>query len=300
MYTSIQEVIEAAKARSGDKVVAVAAAHDKDLLACAAEARKQGLCQFVLIGDRKKIGNLLMEMGLQEQDWDIIDEKNDEQAAALAVEMVRQGKAHMPMKGILPTAVFMREILNKERGLLDPGAYVSAVTVVEIPSEKRFMFLSDQALSIAPDYKDKVKITQNVVKLARNFGYSRPKVAFLAPVESVNPAIKSCIDAAMLAKAADRGEFGPCIADGPLALDVAISAEAARIKGLNRSFEGAADVLIVPDLNSGNILDKAIRYIAHLKTGSMLLGPKTPVIATSRADSPETKFVSIAFALMGF
>lgn len=299
MYTTIQEVIEAAKTRSVEKVVALASAHDKDLLVCAAEARRQGLCRFVLIGDRSKIGNFLREIGQCEQDWEIVDEKDDEKAASLAVGMVRQGQAHMPMKGILPTAVFMREILNKERGLLDPGAYVSAVTIAEIPREGRLMLVSDQAMSIAPDYNDKVKITRNAVKLAHNLGFSCPRVAFLAPVESINPAIQSCVDAAMLAKAADRGQFGTCIGEGPLALDVAVSAEAARIKDLNRRFDGPADILIVPDLNSGNILDKSLRYLAHLKTGSMLLGPRVPVIATSRSDSPETKFASIAFALMG-
>jgi phosphate butyryltransferase len=298
MYTTIQEVIEAAKARSGDKVVALASAHDKDLLVCAAEAREIGLCRFVLIGDKGKINFFLKEIGQCEQDWDIVDEKDAEKAASLAVGMVRQGQAHMPMKGILPTAVFMREILNKERGLLDPGSYVSAVTIAELPREGRLMLVSDQAMSIAPDYKDKVKITQNAVKLAHDLGFACPKIAFLAPVESVNPAIQSCVEAAMLAKAADRGQFGACIGEGPLALDVAVSAEAARIKGLKRRYDGPADILIVPDLNSGNILDKAMRYLAHLKTGSMLLGPRVPVIATSRSDTPETKLASIAFALV--
>lgn len=298
MFVAMKQIVETAIRYHEKKIISVAAAHSDEILDCTIEAWKLGLAEFILIGDVDKMVAMLAARNENAADWTLIHAKDDKAAAKLAVQMVREGKADIPMKGILHTSVFMKEILNKETGLVKQGDYVSAVTVAELPEENRLILVTDPVMSIKPEYADKIKITSNAIKLANALGFECPKIAFLSAVEVVNPTIASNIDAAALSKAADRGQLGNCVGDGPLALDVAISEEAARTKKCNRSFQGGADILVVPDLDSGNILDKALRYFAHYHTGSALIGTQSPVVATSRSDPSETKLYTIAIAVI--
>ena len=296
MFHSFQEIEKAVLDRGIRARVALAGAHDLDALSSLVRAHRVGLVQGVLIGRSGKIRELLIQLGEQEADWTLVEEPDDAAAAAKACQMVHGGDADIPMKGILQTATFMRAILNKEWGFVPERQLLSQATVLEFKPQGRLLVVSDCAVNIAPGYEDKVKITKNAVELARGLGCERPKVAFLAPVEVVNPAMQSTVDAAMLSKAADRGQIPHCVGDGPLALDNAISKEAASHKGIVSPVAGEADVLILPDLNAGNIFTKSLTYIAGLPTAGALLGTTSPVVMTSRTDSAADKYNAILTA----
>ena len=296
MYHSFQE-IERSILSKGRKVrIALAGAHDLDALSALVEAARKGIAEGILIGRGQRIATLLKDLGEEPGGWTLIEEPDDARAADLACGLVKDGGADIPMKGILPTAVFMRAILDKTRGFVPDKGLLSQATVLELPAEGRMMVVSDCAVNIAPDYGDKVKILKNAVGLAHQLGMECPKVAVVTPLEVVNPAMQSTIDAAMLSKAQQRGQITGCIVDGPLGLDNAISAAAARHKGIVSDVAGAADVLLMPDLSAGNIFTKSLTYLAHLPTAGTLNGTTSPVVMTSRTDSPADKYHAILVA----
>ncbi|NLW60893.1 MAG: bifunctional enoyl-CoA hydratase/phosphate acetyltransferase, partial [Synergistaceae bacterium] len=209
---------------------------------------------------------------------------------------VSSGQAQIVMKGMVATANFLRGILNKEKGLRT-GKTLSHVYIHEIKGYDRIFFISDPAFNMYPDLKIKIDIIKNVVELAHAFGVSCPKVAALAAVEVVNPDMPPTMDAALLTQMSRRGQIKGCIIDGPLALDNAVSPESAHHKGIKSDVAGYADVLHVPNIESGNMLAKAIVYFSENKTAGIVLGAAAPVVLTSRADSAETKLLSIASAV---
>ena len=298
MFRNFDELMENICNIKEKKIIAVAAAADDEVLKCAVEAKNKGIAQFVLIGNQLKIEEILKGLGEDISQWYIVDELDDKKAANKAVELVAEGEADILMKGLLHTSTFLRALFNKEYGLVAPKTLVSQITVTEYPTENRMILITDNAINITPGYTEKVSIINNAVSLAHKMGNKCPKVACLAAVEVVNENMPETIDAAMLAKASDRGQIKDCVVDGPFALDNAISVEAAKTKNIKGEVAGQADILLVPNLATGNVLDKSLRYFGQLKTGSAVVGAKVPVIVTSRSDTAEGKLHSIALSVL--
>ncbi|PEX92573.1 phosphate butyryltransferase [Bacillus cereus] len=279
------------------KTVAVAVAEDHEVIEAVAKAIKLQLAQFRLYGNQEKIMGMLQEHGLQSSEHiEVIAAASSAEAAELSVKAVRNGEADVLMKGNIPTANILKAVLNKEWGLRK-GSVLSHVAAFEVPNYNRLIFVTDAAMNIAPDVTQKAAIIQNTVEVAQAIGIELPKVAPIAAVEVVNPAMQATIDAAMLTQMNRRGQVKDCIVDGPLALDNAVSQIAAEHKGIVSDVAGKADILLVPTIEAGNVLYKSLVYFADAKVGAMIAGAKAPIVLTSRADSAETKVYSLALAV---
>ncbi|EOP13232.1 MULTISPECIES: phosphate butyryltransferase [Bacillus] len=279
------------------KTVAVAVAEDHEVIEAVAKAIKLQLAQFRLYGNQEKIMGMLQEHGLQTSEHiEVIAAQSSAEAAELSVKAVRNGEADVLMKGNIPTANILKAVLNKEWGLRK-GSVLSHVAAFEVPNYDRLIFVTDAAMNIAPDVTQKAAIIQNTVEVAQAIGMDLPKVAPIAAVEVVNPAMQATIDAAMLTQMNRRGQIKNCVVDGPLALDNAVSQIAAEHKGIVSDVAGKADILLVPTIEAGNVLYKSLVYFADAKVGAMIAGAKAPIVLTSRADSAETKVYSLALAV---
>lgn len=281
------------------KTVALANAQDDVALGALIHAKRAGVVNAILVGDSDKIKKLLINEKENPVDYEIIESADEREAADIACGLVRDGKADIPMKGLMQTSNFMKAILNKEMGFFPKGNILSQATVLEYKEENRLMIITDCAVNITPDVDAKEKITANAVKLAHKLGIEKPNIAFLSAVEKINPKIQSTLDADELTKRALNGCFeGIGEAYGPMALDNAISEEAARHKGIVSKVAGHADILVVPDLCSGNIFTKGLTFFAHMESAGTLNGSDIPVIMTSRTDTLEDKYYSILVAVM--
>ncbi|RWS43729.1 phosphate butyryltransferase [Bacillus mycoides] len=279
------------------KTVAVAVAEDHEVIEAVAKAIQLQLAQFRLYGNQEKIIGMLQEHGLQTSEHiEVIAAASSAEAAELSVKAVRNGEADVLMKGNIPTANILKAVLNKEWGLRK-GSVLSHVATFEVPNYDRLIFVTDAAMNIAPDVTQKAAIIQNTVEVAQAIGIDLPKVAPIAAVEVVNPAMQATIDAAMLTQMNRRGQIKNCVVDGPLALDNAVSQIAAEHKGIVSDVAGKADILLVPTIEAGNVLYKSLVYFANAKVGAMIAGAKAPIVLTSRADSAETKVYSLALAV---
>lgn len=279
------------------KTVAVAVAEDHEVIEAVAKAIKLQLAQFRLYGNQEKIIGMLQEHGLQTSEHiEVIAAASSAEAAELSVKSVSSGEADVLMKGNIPTANILKAVLNKEWGLRK-GSVLSHVAAFEVPNYDRLIFVTDAAMNIAPDVTQKAAIIQNTVEVAQAIGIDLPKVAPIAAVEVVNPAMQATIDAAMLTQMNRRGQIKNCVVDGPLALDNAVSQIAAEHKGIVSDVAGKADILLVPTIEAGNVLYKSLVYFANAKVGAMIAGAKAPIVLTSRADSAETKVYSLALAV---
>lgn len=279
------------------KKVAVAVAQDEPVLEAIKEATEKGIAQAILVGDKHEIQEIAKKIDMDLSEYEIMDIKDTKKATLEAVKLVSSGHADMLMKGLVDTATFLRSVLNKEVGLRT-GNLMSHVAVFEVEGWDRLLFLTDAAFNTYPEIKDKVGMINNAVTVAHSCGIELPKVAAVCPVEVVNTAMQSTVDAALLAKMSDRGQFKGCIVDGPFALDNAISEEAAHHKGVKGDVAGKADVLLLPNIETANVMYKTLTYFSKSKNGGLLVGTSAPVILTSRADSFETKVNSIALAAL--
>jgi phosphate butyryltransferase len=294
---TLTEVLEHART-VGPMKISVACAADAEVLEAVEGARKEGVADALLVGDSGKIAEAAKASGVDLGNFEVVDEKGGEAAAALkAVELVSSGQAHILMKGMLHTDNFLRGVLNKEKGLRS-GGVISHVYFHEVGGYDRILFITDGAFIPYPDLPTKAKIIDNVVKFAHSFGIETPKVAALAAVEVVNADMPPTLDAAALAQMNRRGQIKGCVVDGPFALDNAISEASAKHKGITSDVAGKADILLVPNIESGNMLAKSIVYFAPNKTAGIVLGAKAPIVLTSRADSAEAKMLSIAAAVV--
>jgi phosphate butyryltransferase len=292
--TSLQDIHARAK-RGTPRTIAVACPHDDDVLLSLHRAAAAGLVRPLLVGRRGVIESLCEKLGLRDFRPEIIDCSDDAAAVELAVRKVRAGEAHMLMKGLISTGTFLKGLLNKEFGLRQ-RPLLSHVALFEGTDPGRLVLFTDVAMNIAPDLAQKAQILENAVGLAHSLGVACPKVAVIAAVETVNPEMPATVDAAALAKMADRGQIKGCVVDGPLALDNALSTDAARHKGISSPVAGVADLLLVPDIEAGNVLYKVIGLAKVWPLAAIIVGASAPVVLTSRADSDETKFNSIALA----
>lgn len=295
---NFNQLIEEATQQS-KQTIAIAAAADPDILEAVAKAINVGLAKFLLFGNQARIEDILNEnhLGLIEKpEIKIIHTASNEEAAFSAVKAVRDKKAGVLMKGNLSTSIILKAVLNKENGLRS-GKILSHVAVFEVPNYKKWILLTDAAMNIAPDLEQKAEIIKNAVLIANAIGIPMPKVAPLAAVEVVNPAMGATLDAAILTQMNRRGQIPNCIVDGPLALDNAISALAAKHKGVAGEVAGNADILMVPAIEVGNVLYKSLVYFANAKVGAVLAGATAPIVLTSRTDSAESKLYSLALAV---
>ena len=287
-----------ATAVSSARRLAVAAGHDENTIQAVARAASERIARVVLVGERARIEALCKEFKLDPSLFEVINESDEMKAGTKARDMVRDGEADVLMKGLIGTDKYMHLILDKEKGLLPRGAVLTHLTVLDIPAyQKRhgkLLFVSDVAIIPAPDLPTKVKIVEYCVAAARSFGIEKPKVALLAANEKVSEKMPATMDAAVIAKMAERGQIKGAIVDGPLALDVALSPEACEIKGLKSSVEGAADVLVFPNIETGNVFYKAATILGGARLAAVVMGTTAPCVLTSRADSEESKFFSIA------
>ena len=278
------------------KKLAVAVAQDDAVLGAVKEAKKRGIADAVLVGDADKINAIAKEMGEDISEFEIIDVKDDYEAALTAVKLVHDGKADMYMKGVIDTKGFLKSVLDKEVGLRT-GKPLSHVCLFEIEGYDKIFFLTDVAFIPYPTLEDKAGIIKNTVEVAHACGLECPKVAPVAAVEVVNPKMPATVEAAELTKMNEEGKITGCIVDGPLSMDLAIDPEAARHKGATgRKIVGDADILLFPDIHAGNLVYKTLVHTAKVKNGNVLTGTKAPVILTSRSDDMETKINSITVA----
>jgi len=294
MVKSMNEIIEYAK-RQGRRKLAVAVAQDEDVLISVHQAYMMGLIDVCLVGDKEKIFEISDRLQIDISDFEIIKEADEIKAAKAAVELAGSGSVDMLMKGIIKTADLLRIVLDRGSGLRT-DRLLSHISAIEVENYHKLLFITDGGLNIAPDVKQKAEIIQNAVYVANSLGIERPKVAVLASVEVVNPVMQATLDAAVLSKMADRGQIKNCIIDGPLAMDNAVSLEAARHKGIVSDVAGDADILVAPDIESGNTIQKALVFLGKAKSCGIIAGARVPLVVTSRADNYEAKLYSISLA----
>jgi len=274
--------------------IAVIDADEQHVLEGACEAAAAGYVDPVLIGDEKRIRNILTTINCTKQ-FRIIHAPVEDAMAEKGVELFEKGEVKALMKGHIHTDEFLHPILAHH---LQGKKRISHVFIADLKTYPKLLYITDAAINISPDLLTKMHIVQNAVDIARLMGVKEPKVAVLSAVEVVNPAIPSTIDAACLAKMADRGQIEGAIVDGPLAFDNAISAESAKVKGINSPVSGDVDILMVPDLVSGNILGKDLEYLAGAQMAGFVVGTKVPIILTSRSDPPRARLISCAVAAL--
>ncbi|HSA79359.1 MAG TPA: bifunctional enoyl-CoA hydratase/phosphate acetyltransferase [Geminicoccaceae bacterium] len=278
--------------------VTTAVAHpcDEASLAAAVEAAEAELIRPILVGPEGRIRAVAQQHGLDMAPYRVIDAPHSHAAAAKAVELVRAGEAETLMKGSLHTDELMAEVVRKDKGLRTERR-ISHVFIMDVPTYPKPLGVTDAAINIFPDLGTKVDIVQNAIDMAQALGREMPKVAILSAVETVTPRIPSTIDAAALCKMAERGQITGGLLDGPLAFDNAISKEAASVKGIRSAVAGDADILVVPDLEAGNMLAKQLSFLANADAAGVVLGARVPIILTSRADSVRARMASCAVAV---
>jgi len=299
MFTTFEEIFAELRSRGAKKRMVAAWGVDSHTVAAAAKAVGLGLAEVTLVGDENMIAQACKEEGVDVAAFTVVHNPNELSAVAQAVQMIRDGEGDFLMKGLCSTDKFLRAVLNKETGLLPPKGTLTHCMTLEIPSYHKLLFVGDVAVIPAPDFKQKQIIMDCLVKTAKAVGVEKPKVAIIAATEQVLTSQPATIEAAMLAKMVDRGQIKGCVADGPLALDVAIDKESAEIKGLVSPVAGDADCLLFPNIESGNVFYKAnSKLVPGVRQSGILVGAKVPCVLSSRADSIDTKLNSIAIAAM--
>jgi phosphate acetyltransferase len=278
-------------------LTAVAHPCDESSLRGAVEAAEAKIIKPILVGPQTRVRALAASLNLDISPFRLIDTPYSHASAAKAVELVRNGEADALMKGSLHTDELMAEVVNKTTGIRT-ARRISHVFIMDVPTYSKALCITDAAINISPSLEDKVDIVQNAIELAQALRVARPKVAILSAVETVTSKIPSTIDAAALCKMADRGQITGGILDGPLALDNAISPEAAAIKNIKSPVAGDADILLVPDLEAGNMLAKELSFLARADAAGIVLGARVPIILTSRADNVRTRMASCAVAAL--
>lgn len=284
------------KAKAGKKPrIAVAAAGDKHALEAVHDAAEAGIVESVLVGSKDEIERLMKEIGMDSGKAEILNVPDPVEASAKAVSLIRHGEAEILMKGLVATGSLLKAVLDKDNGLRT-GMLLSHTGLFQSSYYPKLFAVTDAAMNVAPTFDEKVGILTNAVEMFHRIGEPNPKVAIMAAVETVNPKMEPTIHASMLTQMNRRGQIKGCIVDGPLALDNAVSKEAAEHKGISSDVAGDADIILVPDIESGNLLYKALNFLGGALAAGVILGAKAPIVLTSRADSELSKLYSIALA----
>ena len=296
MITKFEEVFDKIKSHP-KKQIAVAVAHDSTVLEAVTMAEELNITDYILVGDEQKILDISKNAGFEINENKIYNEPNNIKAVKKAVQLVKSNRADILMKGFVNTDDFLRGVLDRDNGLRT-GKVMSHVYVLESSALKRLLFITDGSMNIYPDLETKCSIILNSIYLANIFEIEEPKVAITTAIELANPKMPSTIDAAVLAKMSQRGQFSGKIIDGPLALDNAISPWAAEHKGIGGPVAGHADIIVVPSIEAGNILCKAHVYLTGGNLAGVVIGAAAPIVLTSRADTSQSKLNSIATAVL--
>lgn len=287
----------AAAQKCPSKKVAVAVAQDPEVLEAVKECKANGIADAILVGDAVKIKEIARERKININDFEVIHEPETETAVRHAVLLVHTGKADIVMKGTVNSPEVLKAVLDKNIGLRT-GRTLSHVAVFEAPGYDRLMIMTDAGMNIMPTFQQKVDMVNNAVCVARSLKIENPKVAVISGIELVNPDMPSTVDAALLSKMNERGQIKNCIIDGPLSLDLALSRESARAKGVTSSVAGQADILVLANIDAANVLYKGLVFLGRAKITGIVVGAGAPVILTSRADSHEAKLVSVALSVL--
>lgn len=290
--------LKAQAIKIGPKIISVANPAEDDIFEALAMAYREGIIHGYLVGNPDVINPFAEKHGLNTSDFKIIEAADETEAARKAVSLVREKTAHFLMKGTLSTSIFLKAILDKEIGLRKPDHLLSHVAIQEIPGFSRLLILTDAAFNIKPTVEEKAKIIDNAVKVAQVIGLDRPRVACVAAIEKVNPKIESTVDADALKKMGLNGRFPDAIVEGPFGFDNAVDEHCAAIKGLSGEVAGKADIILAPDMDSGNMIYKTLTTLANSVTAAVVVGTTAPVILTSRADNEHTKLVSLALGAL--
>lgn len=297
MIKTLNEVLEMAKVR-GPKTVAVACAQDEDALLAVENARKNGIINAILVGDMEKISAIADDNGIDLSGYECINAVDLAEASRTAVSLVSSGKAHLVMKGLVDTAIILKAVLDKEVGLRTGNA-LSHVAVFDMKGHyHKLLLVTDAAMNIAPDLNTKKQIIENAVVVAKALDVELPKVAVLCAKEKVEPKMPATVEAAELQAMNERGEITGCLVGGPLALDNAVSLDAAKLKKISHPVAGDADILLCPTIEAGNVLYKCLGFLTDAQSAGVIVGAKAPVILTSRADSEDAKLNSIALGVL--
>lgn len=296
MIKSFSDLMAQAKAK-GPKKVAAAVAQDEVVLEALSDASKERIATPVLFGDRTAIEQAAQKAKVDIKGWDLFDIRDPAEASRAAVKAVSAGQADFLMKGLVATSTFLKAVLDKEVGLRT-GRLLSHVAVMESKDYDRLILVTDGGMNVKPDLIAKVDIINNAVEIAHKLGVDNPRVAVLAAVEVFNPEMQDTADAAHLSKMADRGQIKGCLVDGPLAMDLAVSAEAVAHKRIKSQVAGQADILLTPEIASGNMLVKGLIYLGGAQAAGIIAGAAKPVVMLSRADSKQQKINSIALGVV--
>ena len=296
----INKLDDMLKKLKGDKRVnlSVAAAHDEEVLLAIKSAVEMEIITPILIGEENKIREISKEINFDLSKFKIINKETIEECAEIAVKLVSSGEVDFVMKGLLDTSVILKAVLNKEWGLRT-DSLLSHVMVYEVPSYDKLLVTTDGGMNIEPDYDQKVKILKNAIEATKPLGLKHIKVACLAAKEKVNSKMQATVDARALQEAGERGEFGKDVTvEGPLAFDLSVSKEAAKVKGFKSKVSGETDIMLMPTIEVGNGIGKALTYFAGSKSAGIIMGAKAPIVLVSRADSHESKLYSIAYGAL--
>lgn len=295
MIKKLDDIFDELKSCNEKAVLSVAAAHDEEVLLAVKDACEMNIIKAILIGEEDKIRKIANEIKFDLTDVEVINECDLKLCAEKAVKLVSSGKADYVMKGLLDTSIILKEVLNKEYGLRT-DSLLSHVMIYEVPSYHKLLILTDGGMNINPDVSQKKKIVDNAIKAAKSLGIDTVKVACLAAKEKVNPKMQATLDADELKTMCKDGMFGKgAIVEGPIAFDLAVSEEACKIKGYESEVGGDADILLVPNIETGNGIGKVLTYMANAKSAGIIMGAKAPVVLVSRADTHESKLYSIAY-----
>ena len=298
MITSFEEIYETVASLPKKRLVVAWGVDDHSIVA-SAEAIKRNLAEVTLVGNQQMIKKVCDAENIDPSVFRVVDVSDDVSAAGMAVSLINQGEGDMLMKGLCSTDKYMRAMLNKEKGLLPPKTVLTHVSLLFHPEYHKLILMSDIAVIPAPDLSQKIAMVGYLVNVARKLGVERPKVAALAATEQMLTGMQACVDAAILAKMAERGQIRNCVLDGPLSLDIAVSKEAAQIKNVNSEVAGDADCLLFPNIEAGNMFYKANAILCKgARLAAIVAGAKAPAVLSSRGDNTDTKLNSIALAAL--
>jgi len=296
MITNFKSILNEVQKAKGQKTISIAMADNTSVLEAIKNIETEGIARAYFVGDSEKIKAIAGNINYSISNEKIVHAVDETDIAFKSVQLIREGKADVLMKGHISTPILMKAVLDKNTGLRK-GNILSHVAVSEVETYPKFLILSDGGINIEPDLEAKKAILMNMIDVCWKLGIEQPKVAALAPIEKVNPKIRETVDADELRKMAEKGEFGNIILEGPVAMDVALSAEAARKKGISSKIAGETDAILVPNITSGNASIKVLMYLANAKVAGLVVGAQVPIILLSRSDKPEEKFNSIILSI---
>lgn len=294
---SFEKLLDLVKKNKGKKILAIASAEGKEIIQAAKMATEEDILSPIFIGDKEKIEKICEEVDFDLGEVEIVDEKDINKTSEIAVELVKNKKADILMKGKMDTKSLLKAVLDKEKGLR-AGKLLSHIAVVEVKNYPKLMLVTDGGMNINPDVNQKIEILKNAIDVAHRLGIEKPRISVLAAVETVNPDMPETIDASVITKMGERGDLGEVIIDGPVAFDIAIDKKSAQVKGVDSVIAGETDIFLVPNISAGNIMVKALIYLSDAKVGGIVVGGGVPIVLLSRSDSKEIKLYSMALGAM--